>query len=77
MNPHVVSRLPAASALNSHTCFLGGGIRIVDFFSTAFFLMILWMMNTDTLKHVNMYEKKIRYGRVLVSAPSGGGVRFM
>jgi hypothetical protein len=77
MNVHVVSKLPAASTLNSHTCLLGGGVAVVDFLRTECFVRILWMMKTDTPKHVNIYEKKMRYGRVLVSAPSGGGVRFM
>lgn len=60
MNVHVVSRLPAANALKSQTCLLGGGEAVVDFLSTVYFLKILKMMKTDTEKHVSMYEKKIR-----------------
>lgn len=77
MKPQVVSKLPAASVLNSQTCLLGGELAVVGFFKTAFFFTIRWMMKTVTPKQVDMYEKKIKYGRVLVSAPSGRGVRFM
>jgi hypothetical protein len=77
MKPQVVSKLLAANALKSQTCFLGGEFAEVDLVRTSFFFTILCMMKTATPKQVSIYEKKIKYGRVLVSAPSGGGVRFM
>ena len=77
MNVHVVSRLPAARALKSQISLRGGGSTAVDFLRTACFLEMFRMTKTETPKHVEMNVKNIKYGRVLVSAPSGGGVRFM
>ena len=77
MKVHVVSTLPAASVENRKTCFLGGSLAVVDFCNTIDRFSNLRMMKTATEKHVPKYEKKIRYGRVFVSAPSGGGSRCM
>tara|TARA_R110002003_G_scaffold1926_10_gene23777 strand:- start:6964 stop:7146 length:183 start_codon:yes stop_codon:yes gene_type:complete len=60
MHVDVHSRLPAARAEKSQTCLLGGGDAVVDFLSIVNFFRILKMMNTDTPKQVNRYEKKIK-----------------
>jgi hypothetical protein len=77
MKPQVVMRLLAASAAKRYTSRVVGCLAVVDFFKTVCLWRILKMMKTETEKQVKRYEKKMMYGRVFVSAPSGGGVRFM